>query len=366
MAYLLSSPNAVLESVRKAVEAYQAKHNTSLADSLINLYGTVSKLIQPARSIQTIIERVTRDCTFLLSVDEQASIVMFFNTVREFDEALAEVDVNVIDIYQPGIIQWLVEVTGGDLDVHRFFNNKIAPQYNLDPANLPPSLAHFLANYSGDFGYWSEHQIGNMKADILGGPSFEWHRHDWDPDTKIPDFALRNSVAVPEENLHRLLQLCDSLIGVRTLLAETIRGNWTLAELADARKLSMEVIMGNQVNISNVTGSVINVDSILENVSQNISAISRCDSNDKGSLQLLVNKLKDLLKSVPDENKSDAEKIANRVDTAIKEVAKDVPDKELVEFSLNGLKKAASNIAAIIPSILPIATQIVAHIQKLL
>jgi MoxR-like ATPase len=127
----------------------------------------------------------------------------------------------------------------------------------------------------------------------------------------------------------------------------------------------MEVTMGDQVNISNVTGSVINIDSILENVSQSISAIPRGDSKDKDELKKLVKELNDLLKSAPEENKSDAEKMANRVDTAIKEATKDDPDKELIEFSLESLKKAASNIAALVPSILPIAMQIVEHIRML-
>ncbi|HAE41690.1 MAG TPA: hypothetical protein DCG34_02070 [Clostridiales bacterium] len=127
----------------------------------------------------------------------------------------------------------------------------------------------------------------------------------------------------------------------------------------------MEVNMGDQVNISNVTGSVINVDSILENVSQNISTIPRGDSNYKDELKLLVKELKDLSREVPEEKKPDAEKMANRVDTAIKEVAKNDPDKELIKFSLESLKKAASNIAALVPSILPIVIQIVDHIKKL-
>lgn len=127
-----------------------------------------------------------------------------------------------------------------------------------------------------------------------------------------------------------------------------------------------EVTMGNKTTISNVSGSIINVDSLLEQVSQNINNVQKADQATKEELNKLVAQLTDVLKGLPSDKIDEATKIADRVDTAISEVSKEKPDKEKVEFSLESLKKAAQNIAGVLPTVLPIATQIAEHIQKLI
>ena len=124
--------------------------------------------------------------------------------------------------------------------------------------------------------------------------------------------------------------------------------------------------MGNKTTISNVSGSIINVDSLLEQVSQNINNVQKADQATKEELNKLVAQLTDVLKGLPSDKIDEATKIADRVDTAISEVSKEKPDKEKVEFSLESLKKAAQNIAGVLPTVLPIATQIAEHIQKLI
>lgn len=127
-----------------------------------------------------------------------------------------------------------------------------------------------------------------------------------------------------------------------------------------------EVVMGNRTTISNVSGSIINFDSMLEQVTQTISTLPQADQASREDLTKLVAQLTELLKQTPADKAEDAGKIADRVDTVVKEAAKPKPDKEKVEFSLESLKKAAENIASVVPAVLPIAMQVVEHIRKLI
>ena len=108
------------------------------------------------------------------------------------------------------------------------------------------------------------------------------------------------------------------------------------------------------------------MDSMLEQVTQNISTLPKADQATKEELTKLVAQLTDLLKQAPTEKVDEAGQIADRVDMLVKEAGKDKPDQEKVEFSLESLKKAAENIAGVLPTVLPIAMQIVEHIRKLI
>jgi hypothetical protein len=147
--------------------------------------------------------------------------------------------------------------------------------------------------------------------------------------------------------------------------------NGTLQTVFDQRgqqietQYNKEITMGNKTTISNVSGSIINVDSMLEHVTQNISTLPKADQATKEELTQLVAQLTDLLKQAPPEKADEVGKIADRVDTLVNEAGKDKPDQEKVEFSLESLKKAAENIAGVLPTVLPIAMQIAENIRKL-
>jgi hypothetical protein len=126
-----------------------------------------------------------------------------------------------------------------------------------------------------------------------------------------------------------------------------------------------EFTMGDNITIREVSGSNINVHARLQGVIQSIGTLSKGDQGTKEELTQLVAQLTDVLTQVPAENAEEAKKIADRVDMAVKEAGEDKPDEEKMEFSLESLKKAAANIAGVLPAVLPIATQIVDHIRKL-
>jgi hypothetical protein len=115
-----------------------------------------------------------------------------------------------------------------------------------------------------------------------------------------------------------------------------------------------------------ISGSNINIGSILTNVTENIGSISNANAAEKQKLAELVKQLNALIQQVPAEQGEDARKVANRTRAIVEEMKQDQPDKELVTFNLESLKKAATTIATVLPAVLPIIDQIVQHIQALI
>lgn len=112
------------------------------------------------------------------------------------------------------------------------------------------------------------------------------------------------------------------------------------------------------------SGAILNIKSTLTNVSQSIGAILHGDAAAKGELQKLTEQLSAELQKVPAEKASEAEAVAENAKTAVEQALKEKPNKTMVQISGEGLKQAAQNIAAVLPAVLPIATQIAQAIQK--
>jgi hypothetical protein len=126
---------------------------------------------------------------------------------------------------------------------------------------------------------------------------------------------------------------------------------------------SMEVTMGDNINISNVSGSILNVKSTLENVTQTIGALPG-DEAAKNELKQLIADLQAELTKVPAAQATDAEQVAKRAEAAVAEVAKPKPDKDDVAYSLSRLKKAAENLGQVLPTVVTIAGKIAALIMS--
>lgn len=127
----------------------------------------------------------------------------------------------------------------------------------------------------------------------------------------------------------------------------------------------VQVTMGDNINISNVSNSILNVKSTLTNVIQHIDSISSTDQSTKDELKRLLGELSTLLQQAPSDKAEDAAKVAKRAESAVDEVSKPQPDKELVAFNIESLKNAAANIASVLPDVLPIATKIAGHLLTL-
>ena len=113
-------------------------------------------------------------------------------------------------------------------------------------------------------------------------------------------------------------------------------------------------------------GSVVNVASTLTSVSKSISASPGMDADTKQELGRLVEQLEHALQAVPPEKIKEAEAVAWAAESLVEATVEERPNKYKVEITKEGLIKAAANIAAVTPSVLVIAKEIVQFIQNII
>ena len=109
-------------------------------------------------------------------------------------------------------------------------------------------------------------------------------------------------------------------------------------------------------------GAILNVRSPLSNVTQSIGALPNASDQEKADLKKLVAELElalaEATQKAPDQAE-DAEAVAAMTEQLVDQAAAEKPNKALLSITGDGLKKAAENIAAVTPTVLKIATQIV-------
>ncbi len=127
-----------------------------------------------------------------------------------------------------------------------------------------------------------------------------------------------------------------------------------------------KVTIGDQMNISNVSGSILNIRSSLSSASQTISASPRGDAATKVELQALIAQLSAVLQQAPPEKAADAEAVAETAKAAIDLATKAQPNRTLVQINADGLKRAAQNLAAVLPAVLPIAERIAELVMRMI
>jgi hypothetical protein len=120
-----------------------------------------------------------------------------------------------------------------------------------------------------------------------------------------------------------------------------------------------EIIMGNKISFGNVSGSIVNVDSMLEQVTQSIGSANNVDESTKKQLTDLIDQLKAELQKAPASKKEEAEAMAEYAKTFVEAGTKPQPNKTTIQITAKGLKEAAENIAGVMPTVLTIATGIV-------
>ena len=122
-------------------------------------------------------------------------------------------------------------------------------------------------------------------------------------------------------------------------------------------ELTMTTIGGNQYNIDNK--GILNLESTLSNVSQNVNNVSSLDQPGKDDLKQLIEQLNVALQKTPAGNLDEATAIAKTTERLVEDIKEEKPNKPQVQITLDGLKKAAENIAKVVPDVLPIVAQIV-------
>ncbi|MDW8213898.1 MAG: CHAT domain-containing protein [Roseiflexaceae bacterium] len=126
-----------------------------------------------------------------------------------------------------------------------------------------------------------------------------------------------------------------------------------------------KVTISDQMNISNVSGSILNIRSSLSDASQTISASPHGDAATKAELQALIAQLSAALQQAPLEKAADAEAVAETAKAAIDQATKAQPNRTLVQINANGLKQAAQNLAAVLPAVLPVAEKIAELVMRM-
>ncbi|HMN62674.1 MAG TPA: hypothetical protein PJ988_20075 [Anaerolinea sp.] len=124
--------------------------------------------------------------------------------------------------------------------------------------------------------------------------------------------------------------------------------------------------MGDRFNLTgDFRGSIINLKSRLENVQQSVGEIHSDDEEARKELQKLIQQLSEALEKAPKEQKEQVEAVAETAKALVDQAKGEKPNKTMIQITGEGLKQAAKNVAEVLPSVLPIAMQIVAAVGKL-
>ncbi|NCC34011.1 MAG: caspase family protein [Chloroflexia bacterium] len=125
-------------------------------------------------------------------------------------------------------------------------------------------------------------------------------------------------------------------------------------------------VSGDQFTMSgDFSGAMLNIKSTLTNVAQRIGAAPHGDAATKAQLQQLLAHLSATLQQVPPAHTGEAEAVAETAKTAVEQATKAQPNQTLVQISAEGLKQAAQNLAAVLPTVLPLATQIAEAVRRM-
>jgi len=124
--------------------------------------------------------------------------------------------------------------------------------------------------------------------------------------------------------------------------------------------------MGDKISLSgDFRGSIINIKSKLTNVQQSVGTIPTENLDARKELENLVGQLSETLQQVPENNREDALAVADLTQSLVETAKAEQPNKTTLQITGDGLKKAAQNLAEVMPAVLTIATQIVAAVAKL-
>jgi hypothetical protein len=112
-------------------------------------------------------------------------------------------------------------------------------------------------------------------------------------------------------------------------------------------------------------GAILNVRSSLKNVTQSIDNVSGADHATKEELKKLVAQLGKVLEGVPPDRAEEAEAVAAQTELVVAQATAERTNKPLLKITGEGLQKAAENIADVMPTVLGIATRILAVVGGL-
>lgn len=111
-------------------------------------------------------------------------------------------------------------------------------------------------------------------------------------------------------------------------------------------------------------GAILNINSALKESSQIVENISNGDEVTKKELVELLEQLEKVLLQVPADREEDAKTVAWAADELIKARTSERPNTSRIEITKDALKKAAVNIASVMPTVLIISEKIIEAIGR--
>ena len=124
--------------------------------------------------------------------------------------------------------------------------------------------------------------------------------------------------------------------------------------------------MGDRITISgNIQNSNLNIKSTLTNVQQTVGVMPGGDDAARQELQELVLQLNQALEKIPQNLKEEAEAVAASAQALVENAKAEFPNKTLLQISGDGLRKAAENLVGVAPTLLSIASQVVAAVMRM-
>ena len=124
--------------------------------------------------------------------------------------------------------------------------------------------------------------------------------------------------------------------------------------------------MSDTFNLSgDFRGAIVNIKSTLRDVEQTVGDIRTQDGASKAELQQLIQQLSQALEKAPPQQAEAAQAVAETAKSLVDQAAAAKPNKTMLQITGEGLKQAAQNLADVMPTVLTIATQIVATVVRL-
>ena len=108
--------------------------------------------------------------------------------------------------------------------------------------------------------------------------------------------------------------------------------------------------MGDKIELTgDFRGSIVNIKSRLENVTQTVGEIRGGDEETRKELQKLIQQLSEALEKAPPAKKEQVEAVAETAKALVDQAKGEKPNKTMLQITGEGLKQAAKNVGDVLP-----------------
>ena len=202
-----------------------------------------------------------------------------------------------------------------------------------------------------------QNRINDIAAYVRQTRQFIQLRMTDTPSSSLGEVAGSRSSSTHDIHVHGDMVGGDKVSGDKITVGD-ISGSSGIAIGRGAQAIGGSVHTGDRIDMSgDFRGANVNVKSTLTNATQTIGAMPHADDTAKAELQRLLAELKKTLIHVPPDNAQEKQAVEQMVEMLVN--AAEQANKPMMQISAEGLKKAAENLAAVVPNVVKIAGAIV-------